>query len=186
MPLESNSRLKASTEGYGDREERGRRERGREEGDKGWRVASSYIYTAGAGTATNISRYSRGIEPRAGCAFTAGSREICSFPSPTIWSHRRDSIVVLNARHTADGSRIYRRTVTNQPTGYPRLLSSPRASPPPPPTASTASSSFRHYIYIQGTDPSIAFSESVLSRRYSSFHVSVRCTVAASLLFFVF
>lgn len=123
MPLESNSRLKASTEGYGDREERGRREREREEGDKGWRVASSYIYTAGAGTATNISRYSRGIEPRAGCAFTAGSREICSFPSPTIWSHRRDSIVVLNARHTADGSRIYRRTVTNRISPSPLLSS---------------------------------------------------------------
>lgn len=83
---------------------RGRGEGGGRQGKgEGLRLVRSPRHTA-AGAATNISRYSRGIERASCCAFTAGSREICSFPLRQFdRSHRPDSIVGperASARHS--------------------------------------------------------------------------------------
>lgn len=127
-----------------------------------------------AGTATNISRYFRGIEPRSSrcCAFTAGSREICSFLlrqfDPTaeiaLWSWwTRASARYFDACESRYDDV---ETVTNA------ILLSLLL----PAFGSICFSVLCGYIYIprpRPIDSTVCFSKSVLSRRHSSFHVSM-------------
>lgn len=153
MPLESISRLKAehgrihAEEGTrGGRRGDGERESERGIKGEGLRLL---IYTQRAreqrqiyrGIPEELSRALAALLPRGHAKY---ARSLLRQFDPTVeialWSWTRATLRTVLV-YTSDG---------DQPTGYPRPLSSPCASPsPPPPTASPASSSFRHYIYIQ-------------------------------------
>lgn len=157
---------------------RGRGEGGGRQGKgEGLRLVRSPRHTA-AGAATNISRYSRGIERASCCAFTAGSREICSFPLRQFDPTDQIALWAPNARAHATPTAAKPLAQSDEhvddalPNGHLSSLQAPSPFSHLLPDFFLPLLADDVFMYRDQDSPiASCFSESVLSRWHSSFHV---------------